>query len=121
MKYLKSIIPLLGALFMLVSPELIGQQTFTSHDWINVANVGAGMVIAYVVGNTTATIGAYAKEIGVGLTAALVVLNNVVDGGVTTQEFWQIAVAVLVALGVVVAPSPAKAVLPGTGAMGDTA
>ena len=117
--YAKSLIPLLGALFMLVSPELIGQAKFTSHDWINVANVAAGMVIAYVASNSTATVGRYAKEVGVAASAALVVLNNVVDGGVSTQEFWQIAVAVLVALGVVVAPTAPRAVLPGPGRMGD--
>lgn len=117
--YLKSIIPLLGALFMLISPELIGQQTFTSHDWINVGNAAVGMIVAYVAANTAGTIGEYAKEIGVGLSAALIALNNVVDGGVTQQEFWQIVVAAGVALGVLVAPSPPKAVLPGSGYMGD--
>lgn len=117
--YLKSIVPLLGAIFMFVEPWLVGQQTFTTHDWINVAALTAGAVVAYVVANTSSTVGEYAKETGVALTAGLVVLNNVVDGGITQQELWQIVVAVLVALGVIAAPSAPKAVLPGSGQMGD--
>lgn len=98
----KPIVQALGAILVLLAPVLTGGVLWTSHDWINFAIAAVGVVTIYLQTNYTAGVARYAKFIESGVLAGLVVLNNVISGGVTTTELWQIAFAVLTALGVLV-------------------
>jgi hypothetical protein len=109
------------ALFLLVQPWLVGEQTFTSHDWVKVAGAGYALVVTFVGANTTATIGRVAKQTAVVVMAALVTLDNVIDGEWSKQKLIQVIAAAIVAAGSLLASGPAKAVLPGNGHMGDVA
>lgn len=116
----KSLLTLAFGLFLLIQPWFVGQQEFTAHDWDKVAVTGLLALVAYVGANTTATIGQYAKEIGAVGVAVLVSADNLLDGPWSTQKTMQVVAAAIVAIGALVSPAPPKAVLPGTGSMGDS-
>lgn len=113
---------LLFALFLLIQPEFVGQQVFTSHDWIKAAIAAVGLVVAFVAANTETTVGRYAKEIAVVLTAALVTLDNVIDGPWTSQKLMQVVAAAIIAAGTILTDTTAPRAVQasGEGYMGDS-
>jgi peptidoglycan/LPS O-acetylase OafA/YrhL len=107
------------SLFLLIQPRIVGASEFTAHDWDKVGLGALMLVVAYVGANTNATVGQYAKQVGVVGTAVLVSADNLLDGPWSTQKTMQVVVAGVVAFGALLGSSAPKAVLPGKGQMGD--
>ena len=93
---MKAILQLLAAIFAAVLPALITDDPFTLVEWINVALLGMGAGTVYIAGNLTGSIWQYTKTIMSGIQAAGVVLISALsDGGVSNNEWFQCALALL--------------------------
>lgn len=75
-------------------------NTLTPTEVVNVAIAGVGALTVVLAANLPAGAWAATKAWMAGLSAGLAVLASVIVGGLTLDEGWQIAVAVLGAAGV---------------------
>lgn len=72
--------------------------------WVNVAIVGVGALAVFAAPNIPGA--AYTKLVVSALSAVLVLLASVITGGITLDEWLQLALAALGALGVFALPGP---------------
>jgi hypothetical protein len=95
-QYWKSIVPLLATIVALFLPLLTGDHS--GLEWINVAILAGGTIVAYTAANLSTGIARWTKEIVGVVTAGLVVLQSVYADGITRDEWKQIGVAVVMAI-----------------------
>lgn len=107
-KYGKFIVQIVGAFLGFLLPALVaGNGTLDPSEIVNVAVLGLGAVILLNGGELPAGIWSKAKFYISALLAGLVVLQSAIsDGSISSAEWWQIAIAVLAALGVLAVPGP---------------
>lgn len=96
MVYAKAVMAVLTA----IAAALLGFLTdgITPEEWVNVAIAGVGAAGILTAPNIPGF--KYTKTILAVLTAGLMVLVGAIDGGLTLQEWFQIGVACLGAVGV---------------------
>lgn len=102
MNYGKSIAALVATLLSAILASLAGDQMISSAEWVNVAIAGVGAAAVFAAPNVPGA--NYTKSILAVLAAILVVLNSSISDGVSNEEWLQMALAALGALGVYAAP-----------------
>lgn len=109
--YAKSIASLIAAgIGAIVAANTDNNVSVT--EWVNVLITVVGAALVYVVPNLPDGIKGYAKTLIAAITAGATVLSSaLISDGISTNEWLQIGVAVLGALGVFIVPnSPVSAV-----------
>lgn len=102
MNYGKAAVAVLATILTAVVAALMGDNTISNVEWVNVAVVGVGAATVFTAPNVPGA--RYTKEILAVLAAVLVLLVSVITNGITLTEWIQLALAALGALGVAVAP-----------------
>jgi hypothetical protein len=116
--YGKFIAQVVGAFLTFLLPALVaGDGKVDTSEWVNVGILGFGSLMVLNGGELPDRVSAVwskAKFFISALLAGLVVFQSALSdaSGITTGEWWQVAIAVLTALGVLAAPGPK--VLPDT-------
>jgi len=99
--HMKALVLLLGAMLAAVVPMMMGDGPLTTTEWINVGVVAAGAAVTWIAANDDEGVWHYTKLFMASVAAGGVVLiSALADGMVGTNEWIQIAAAVLGALGV---------------------
>lgn len=106
MKYAKLAAQVLAAAFAAVAAAVAGDNHIEASEAVNVLIVTLGAVAVLGAGNLPAGVWRYTKVIVSAATAVAVLLQSVITGGVSTAEWWQLAIAAVGALGVHLAPGP---------------
>lgn len=75
-------------------------QEITSIEWFNIAVAGIGAISVGIVPNLDAGVGKYAKAVVAVALAVVTLAADLVDGGMSTSEWWQLAIAAFGAVGV---------------------
>lgn len=107
--YAKFLAQVVGALVAALMPAwFAGDGHLDNSEWVNAAILGLGAVMVLNGGELPAGVWSRAKFYISGALAGLVVVQSALtDGlGITSAEWWQVAIAVLTALGVLFAPGP---------------
>lgn len=102
-KYSKFIVAVAGTILSAIMAAVAGDGLISLHEWINVAVAGTGALAVFTGPNVPGA--KYTKAILSALTAMLVLLVSLIDGGLTTAELAQLAVAGTTAAGVYQVPN----------------
>lgn len=105
-QYAKFLAQVAATVMAAVATALVGDNHISTNEWVNVAILALGAVGVVGAGNLPAGIWAHTKAIVSAATAGLVLLQSVLTGGVSTTEWFQVALAVLGALGVFAVRGP---------------
>jgi hypothetical protein len=107
--YAKFLAQVAGALLAAILPAVAaGDGHVDQSEWVNAIILGLGALLVLSGGELPAGVWSKAKFYISAVLAAMVVLQSALsDGmGITTAEWWQVAIALLTAAGVLVAPGP---------------
>lgn len=100
-------VAVVGSVVMFAYSLFADDGGLSNQDWLKIANMLVGAYLVWQTTNGPVGSGAwqYAKTIALGSQALLVgVLSALSGGGITSTEWFQIAIAVLTAAGVLVTP-----------------
>lgn len=97
-KYNKSIAAVVGAIISAVVAALAGDNSINADEWILIAIAGTSAASIFTAPNVPGS--RYTKAILAALMAVLSALTAMITDGVTTAEWFQVALSVLTALGV---------------------
>jgi hypothetical protein len=118
MKYAKAILAVVATVITAV--VAMGGNGITPVEWVNVAIAGVGACAVFAAPNVPGAL--YTKSILAVLTAVLGFLTSAIVGGVSHQEWLQIIVLALGAVGVYAVPNKENGVnLSYTGSLGHEA
>ena len=106
MRYAKFIAQVVATALAVVAAATAGDGLIDASEWGNVLLAGFGAVAVLGAGNLPAGVWAYSKTIVSAATAAVMAWQSALGDGITTAEWWQIAVAVLGAVGVYAVSGP---------------
>lgn len=99
-RYGKLLWAVLGAVVFFIQAAV--RDGMTPEEWVGTALAGVNAVVVWAATDTT--VAPWVKSAVGGLLAGLLVLETAVLGGITAEEWFAIAVAVLTGLGVIVDP-----------------
>jgi hypothetical protein len=105
-RYGKFIAQVVATVLTAVVAATAGDGQIDASEAGNVIIAGLGAIAVLGAGNLPSGIWAYTKTIVAGATAGAMAWQSALGDGITTAEWWQIAVTVLGALGVLAAPGP---------------
>jgi len=110
MNYVKALAAVVATVLSAVVAALAGGSGISTAEWINVAILGAGALAVFAAPNVPGA--NFTKSALAVITAVLTLAVTLIDGGITSSEWLQLAVAGLAALGVYALPNkPADATL----------
>lgn len=106
--YFKFASQVAGAVLAAVLPALAaGNGHLDPSEWVNVAALALGSVMVLSGGELPSGVWSKAKfYISAAVAGVVVVQSALTDGSISNAEWWQVAIAVLSALGVLAAPGP---------------
>ena len=102
-RYSKFIAIAVATVLSAISAALMGDSVISPTEWVNVAIAGVGALAVFAAPNVPGAV--YTKAILAVLTAALTVLTSAIVGGITYEEWIQIILAALGAIGVYAVPN----------------
>jgi hypothetical protein len=102
-RYAKFFAIVVATVLSAVSAALLGDSVISPTEWVNVAIAGVGALGVFAAPNIPGS--AYTKAVLAVLTAALTVLVSAIVGGITYEEWIQIILAALGAIGVYAVPN----------------
>jgi len=97
-KYWKAIAMVVATLVSAAVAALVGDNTISATEWVNVAIAGVGAAAVFAAPNVPYA--NYTKSVIAVLMAVLTLLASVITDGLTTVELLQIVVVALGAVGV---------------------
>lgn len=103
MDYRKAVAAVVATVLSAILAALTGDQSLSPVEWVNVAIAAVGAAAVFAAPNVPGA--RYTKSVLAVLAAVLVVLNSAITGGVTMEEWLQIGLAALGALGVYAVPN----------------
>lgn len=103
--YKKLFVAVFGAMIMLAY-TMYTDSVITDLEWVQIASAGVGAYLVWLTANgPVGSFWRYSKTIAYGLTALLTTLYVTLPDGVTSYEWFTIAIAVLTALGILATPN----------------
>jgi 2-keto-3-deoxy-6-phosphogluconate aldolase len=97
-QYSKFAAAVVATVLSAISAALFGDGVISATEWVNVAIAGVGAAAVFAAPNVPGA--AYTKSVLAVLTAVLTVLASAIVGGISTEEWIQILLAGLGAVGV---------------------
>jgi hypothetical protein len=120
--HMQPVLLFLGAVALALKPFIVGTSDYGITGWISVAILIAGAAQTYIAPNVEGSAGVQVKNAIAILAAGLAAALNVAPNGFSRADLWTVGAAVVAVGAPLLFPNTQpKAVLPGSGAMGDTA
>lgn len=116
MLYSKAVAMVIATIVSAIVAALAGDEVISATEWVNIVVIGLGAISVGIVPNLNTGIAEYAKGVIAFVTAASILAMTLMDGGLTTSEWLQIAIAGGAAIGVVALPAPKHKFAPQPGA-----
>lgn len=103
--YKKLLVAVIGAAVM-AAYGYFDDSIITNLEWVQIASAGVGAYLVWLTANgPVGSFWRYSKTIAYSLTAVLAVLYTTLPDGLTSNEWFTIAIAGLTALGILATPN----------------